>query len=47
MTDPELAAKRKIAKQTKKKMSKKRKIEKVRQKNIKTRIKKDLDLEDC
>ncbi|XP_050435060.1 small subunit processome component 20 homolog [Adelges cooleyi] len=47
MTDPELAAKRKIAKQAKKKVSKKRKIEKAKQKNIKTRIKKDLDLEDC
>lgn len=46
ITDPELAAKRKIAKQAKKKGTKKRKMEKIKQKNIVTRIKKDLDLEE-
>jgi len=46
VTDPELAAKRKIAKQAKKKGNKKRKMEIVKQKNIITRIKKDLDLEE-
>ncbi|XP_001952794.2 small subunit processome component 20 homolog [Acyrthosiphon pisum] len=46
VTDPELAAKRKIAKQAKKKGNKKRKMEKLKQKTIITRIKKDLDLEE-
>lgn len=46
VTDPELAAKRKIAKQAKKKGSKKRKMEKIKKKMIVTRIKKDLDLDE-
>jgi len=47
VTDPQLAAKRKIAKQAKKKGTKKKKMEKIKQKkNIITRIKKDLDLDE-
>ncbi|KAL2713487.1 small subunit processome component 20 [Vespula squamosa] len=46
VTDPELAAKRKIARQQKKKESKKRKLDNARGKNIsRKRVKKEIDLD--
>ena len=46
VTDPESAAKRKIAKQQKKKVAKKRKMETMKGKRgIRKKVKKDIDLE--
>lgn len=47
MTDPELAAKRKIAKQQKKKDARKRKMQSLKgKKGIRKKIKKEVDLEE-